>query len=91
MPTLALITLAAHGAALLRVLTYRRVGARHRPGIAWLAWTLAVALGGSIIDRLLQNRPADWFDAATAVLLAAFTWAVRGNVARLLGAGAHTR
>jgi hypothetical protein len=85
------MTLAAHCASLLCVLAYRRGGARHRAGIAWLAWALAAALGSAIIDRVLYDRPAGLSEAVTAVFLAAWMWAAHGNVARLLDASAPAR
>lgn len=80
----ALVALAAHIAALVRVLAYRRNGARHRHGVSWIAWALVVVSGGSAIELLLLAEQVGFFQAATAVLLAFFVFASRGNVARLL-------
>lgn len=80
----ALIALAAHIAALARVLTYRRNGARHRHHVSWVAWALVAVSGGSAIELALHAKHVGIFEAATAVLLALFVFASRGNVARLL-------
>ncbi|KVE97383.1 hypothetical protein WJ01_07800 [Burkholderia vietnamiensis] len=80
----AVIALAAHFAALVRVLTYRRNGARHRYHVSWVAWAIVVVSGGASIDLALHVEQVDFFDAATAALIALFVFASRGNVARLL-------
>jgi len=80
----ALIALAAHIAALLRVLTYRKNGARHRHRVSWVAWALVAVSGGSSIELALHAKHVGFFEASTAVLLALFVFASRGNVARLL-------
>ncbi|KVO90034.1 phage holin family protein [Burkholderia ubonensis] len=81
---LGLIALAAHLAALVRVLAYRRNGARHRRHVSWVAWALVVVTGGASIELLLHAASVGFFEAATAVLLAMFVYGARGNVARLL-------
>lgn len=80
----ALIALAAHLAVLVRVLTYRRNGARHRRHVSWFAWSLIAATGGASIELLLHTDSVGFFDAATSVFLAMFVCSTRGNVARLL-------
>ncbi|WLE59272.1 phage holin family protein [Burkholderia plantarii] len=80
----ATIALAAHVAAMLRVLVYRRNGARHRHHVSWVAWALLVVSGGSSIEIALHAKHVGIFEAATAVLLALFVFISRGNVARLL-------
>jgi hypothetical protein len=80
----AVVALAAHFVALVRVLTYRRNGARHRYHVSWLAWAIVAVSGGASIDIALHVAHVDFFDAATAVLIALFVLASRGNVARLL-------
>jgi hypothetical protein len=79
-----LISLAAHLAALIRLLTYQRNGARHRHRVSWLAWALVVVIGGSLIQLTLNPERAGFFETAMAVVLAIFVNRVRGNVARLL-------
>ena len=81
---LALIAIAAHVAAVLRVLTYRRLGARHRHHVSWIAWALVAVSGGSAVELSLHAKSVGFFQASAAVLLALFVFGVRGNVARLL-------
>ncbi|RQR78693.1 phage holin family protein [Burkholderia sp. Bp9015] len=80
----AVIALAAHIAAMLRILAYRRNGARHRNHVSWIAWALVAVSGGSSIELALHARHVGFFEAATAVLLTLFVFGARGNVARLL-------
>lgn len=80
----ALIALAAHVAALLRVFTYRKNGARHRHHAAWLAWAIVAVSGGSAIELTLHAESVGFFEAATAILLALFVYVARGNIASLL-------
>ena len=81
---IALIALAAYVAAIVRVLTFRRRGARHRRHVSWIAWALVVVMGGSAIELALHAKSVGIFEAGSAVLLALFLFGVRGNVARLL-------
>ena len=80
----ALIACVAHLATLLRILTFRRNGARYRRHVSWAAWALAAVMGGSAIELALRLGQVDIFEAAAAVLLAVFVFGARGNVARLL-------
>ena len=80
----AVIALAAYIASIVRVLTYRRQGSRHRRHVSWIAWALVVVLGGSAIELALHAKSIGIFEAGSAVLLALFLFGVRGNVARLL-------
>ncbi len=81
---LALIALIAYSLAALRILAWRRDGARHRQHVSWFAWLVLVALGGSAIELALHAKAVGWFEAARAVLFAVFIFGARGNVARLL-------
>ncbi|ALJ72171.1 hypothetical protein TR70_2660 [Burkholderia pseudomallei] len=80
----ALVALAAHLAVIVRVLTYRKNGARHRFHVAWAAWVIVAISGGSAIELLFRPKPTGFFHAALAVLLAVLVYLARGNVARLL-------
>ena len=80
----ALISVAAYLVALVRLFAYRRNGARHRHRVSWLAWVLVAVIGGSLIQSALYPYRSSFFEAATAVVLAALVNRVRGNVARLL-------
>ncbi|VWD50153.1 membrane protein [Burkholderia lata] len=81
---LVLIAFCAHVAVLVRVLTYRRNGARHRHRASWFAWAVVTVAGGASIELLLHAGSVGFFEAATAVLLAMSVCGTRGNVARLL-------
>jgi hypothetical protein len=80
----AVVTFVAYLAALARVLVYRRNGARHRPHVSWVAWALAAVTGGASIELVTHAGQVGFFQMAAAVLLAAFVFGARGNVARLL-------
>ncbi|MGF7190670.1 hypothetical protein JOE11_003721 [Robbsia andropogonis] len=82
---MALVVFLANLAAFLRILTYRPNGARHRPLLSWVAWALAVSVGGSAIELALRPRVVSLFDMGSAVMLMLFVIAARGNVAWLLG------
>lgn len=82
--TLATIALAAQFAAVLRLLTWRRNGARHRHCVSWIAWLLLVVMGGSSIELAMHAEQVGIFEAGKAVLLALFVFGTHGNVARLL-------
>ncbi|MFP4896816.1 phage holin family protein [Paraburkholderia sp. EG304] len=81
---LALIALIAYSLAALRILAYRRDGARHRQHVSWVAWLLLVVLGGSAIELAVHAGTVGYFEAARAVLFTVFIFGARGNVARLL-------
>ncbi|WP_250466122.1 MULTISPECIES: phage holin family protein [unclassified Caballeronia] len=81
------IALMAHVVAALRIVFFRRNGARHRAHVSWLAWSLASVLGCSAIELALHPRHVDFLEAARSVLLAFFVFCARGNVARLLWSG----
>lgn len=82
--TLATIALAAQFAAVLRLLTWRRNGARHRHHVSWIAWLLVVVIGGSSIELFLHMERVGVFESGKTVLLALFIFGVHGNVARFL-------
>ena len=81
---LALIALIAYSVAALRILAYRRDGARHRHHVSWFAWLLLVALGGSAIELVIHAKTVGAFEAARAALFSVLVFGARGNVARLL-------
>ncbi|WP_153076635.1 phage holin family protein [Paraburkholderia bonniea] len=85
MPTvLSIIAMAAYLVAIVRVLTYRKQGARHRPHVSWTAWALVAVLGGSAIEMALHVQSVGFLEACRATLLALFVSCVRGNVACLM-------
>lgn len=67
-----------------RLLTYRRGRARHRHGVAWIAWMLVVVSGWSAFQALAHEAGISTVEALRAALLCLFVFGVRGNVARLL-------
>ena len=81
---LALIALIAYSVAALRILAYRRDGARHRHHVSWFAWLMLVALGGSAIELAVHANAVGMFEAVRAVLFTVLIFGARGNVARLL-------
>ncbi|CAN7192595.1 phage holin family protein [Trinickia sp. LjRoot230] len=81
---LALIALFAYSVASLRILAYRREGARHRHHISWFAWLLLAVLGGSAIELIVHAKTVGFFEAARAVTFTILVFGARGNVARLL-------
>jgi hypothetical protein len=81
---LAVVALAAYLAVLVRVLSYRKNGSRHRHCISWAAWGLVAVVGAAVIELALHARHVGFFEAAAAVLLAVVIYGARGNVARLL-------
>lgn len=80
----ALIALVACVAACLRLLLYRKQGARHRHHVSWLAWALLAILGSSAIDLAVHARDIGFLEAMRTALLSLFVFGARGNVARLL-------
>ena len=80
----AAIAFIAYAGASLRLLAYRKDGARHRQAVSWTAWALLAVLAGSAVDVLFQAHHLDFFEVARAVILAVFIFGARGNVARLL-------
>ena len=81
---LALIALIAYTVAALRILAYRRDGARYRHHVSWFAWLLLVALGGSAIELAMHAKAVGTFEAVRAILFTILVFGARGNVARLL-------
>jgi hypothetical protein len=81
---LALIAFVAYSVAALRILAYRRDGARHRRHVSLFAWLLLVALGGSAIELVMHAKTVGLFEAVRAVLFSVLVFVSRGNVARML-------
>lgn len=85
-----LIAGALCGAICIRIAIYRREGARHRPGVSWLAYALAVGTGCewlSIIMAVLFAKPTPAvspFLLIVLLVLAVLVYRARGNVARIV-------
>jgi|TARA_Y100000296_G_scaffold25656_1_gene30149 hypothetical protein len=73
-----------------RVATFRRQGARYRPGMSVCAYLLAVGTGGYSLTVALapitghQVAPVSPFLLVVFVILAVMVWRSRGNVAAVL-------
>ncbi|AOY00088.1 phage holin family protein [Jeongeupia sp. USM3] len=72
-------------AACLRLITYRRDGARHRVLISMLAYVLIVATGTVALRTLLglYHAPVDPSEVVINAVLCFAVFGVRGNVAEL--------
>ncbi|MFY1054661.1 phage holin family protein [Ectopseudomonas khazarica] len=78
------MTVLACLAILLRLMVFRRDGARYRPGIAVVAWLLSVCVGGYALAILFGlDRPSP-FVLGILLILAALIFRARGNVASVL-------
>jgi hypothetical protein len=80
----AVCALLCYLAASLRLLMYRRDGARHRRHVSWIAWAMLVTFGASVVELALADHPAGVIDAARALLFVFIVFGARGNVARIL-------
>tara|TARA_Y100000766_G_scaffold84079_1_gene71483 strand:+ start:306 stop:599 length:294 start_codon:yes stop_codon:yes gene_type:complete len=73
-----------------RVATFRRQGARYRPGMSVCAYLLAVGTGGYSLTVALASftgrpvAPVSPFLLIVFVILAVMVWRSRGNVAAVL-------
>lgn len=81
------VTLAACLTACVRLIFYRRRGARFRRHISVAAWLL-IAANGAIVLRILLDPytacPAGWALALPAAVLALLVCRARGNIAALI-------
>lgn len=77
----ALLFVGANLASALRLLLYRRNGARFRRGMSWLAYLLIVGTGGQALDVLVRHEPVTVWQAVVAVLIAVLVYRAQGNVA----------
>ncbi len=81
------ILLIASTLTCVRLLFYRRAGARYRWHMSALAWLLIVSTGSTALDILLGRFPsgtAHWGQVGITVVLCALTFAARGNVADII-------
>lgn len=79
-----LLTAGAYLITGLRLITYTKNGARHRPGISVLAGALTAATLVKAVVFLLYQPPLTLADALIAVTLCAMVVRARGNLAALL-------
>ncbi len=71
----------ANVASAVRLLLYRRNGARFRRGMSWLAYLLIVGTGGQALDVLVQHEQVTLWQTVVALLLAVLVYRAQGNVA----------
>lgn len=84
---LALVLFAANLITCLRLLLYRRDGARYRPLISMAAWLLIASTGTTVLAIALgRYPPADIHlgDVGIAVVVCVLSLTARGNVAAIL-------
>ncbi|MEN5066762.1 phage holin family protein [Achromobacter aegrifaciens] len=77
----ALLFVVANFASAVRLLLYRRNGARFRRGMSWLAYLLIVGTGGQALDVLVRHEPVTVWQAVVAMLIAVLVYRAQGNVA----------
>lgn len=71
----------------LRLLAYRRAGARHKPFASALAYVLILATAWVVIRTVFGRPPAAGIETvAINTVFCIATWAVRGNVCDLFRA-----
>jgi hypothetical protein len=84
---LALALFAANVITCLRLLCYRRAGARYRPLVSAAAWLLIASTGTTALAILLGRYPPDDIhlgDVGIAVVVCVLSLTARGNVAAIL-------
>jgi hypothetical protein len=84
---LALLLLATNAITCVRLLLYRRAGARYRPLVSAAAWLLIASTGSTALGVVLGLYPATDIhagDLGISIVLCALSLAARGNVAAIL-------
>jgi len=77
----ALVFVGANLAAAVRLMCFRRRGARYRRGMSWIAYLLVVGTGGQALDVLVRHEPVTVWQAVVALLIAILVYRAQGNVA----------
>ena len=77
----ALLFVGANLASAVRLMFYRRNGARYRRGMSWLAYPLVIGTGGQALDALLRHEADTAWQTLVAVLIAILVCRAQGNVA----------
>lgn len=73
-----------------RLMTYRRAGAAHNGGVAFIAWLLTVAAGAVFIRVVTgEYHHTDWTEVLINLLLCVAVCRARGNVGHLLKGDPH--
>lgn len=78
------LTVVACVAILVRLMVFRRDGARYRPGIAVIAWLLAVCVGGYALAILFGLDQSSPFVLGILLIMATQIFRARGNIASVL-------
>lgn len=84
---IALVLFAANLITCLRLLSYRRSGARYRPLVSIAAWMLIVGTGSTALGIVLGRYPASHIhlgDLCISIVLCVLSLTARGNVADIL-------
>jgi hypothetical protein len=84
---MASLSILAYMVAAFYIVTFRRGEATHKHHVAWSAWFLLVALGGSALDMVLHPRQVGAFETLLALSMAGIVYRARGNVALILWGG----
>lgn len=88
----ALLLLVSNAVTCLRLLLYRRSGARYRPLVSVAAWLLIVSTGSIALGIVLgQYPPGDIHagDLGISLVLCVLSLTARGNVAAILRTDHH--
>jgi VIT1/CCC1 family predicted Fe2+/Mn2+ transporter len=83
----AILLLVANATTCVRLLVYRRAGARYRPLVSAYAWLLIASTGSTALGVLLGLYPASHIhlgDVGTSLVLCVLSLAARGNVAAII-------
>ncbi|WP_417329575.1 phage holin family protein [Halomonas cupida] len=68
---------------IVRLLTFRRRGCRHRPAVAFAAWGV-IAISTATLERLLTGTTGAWWLTALLVAIAVLVIRAGGNLADLV-------
>lgn len=83
----AFLLLSANAITCLRLLIYRRAGARYRPLVSACAWLLIASTGSTALGVLLGMYPASHIhlgDVGISLVLCVLSLTARGNVAAII-------
>lgn len=75
------IVIVANAVTAGRLISYQRRGARYRPGVSFVAYSLIVCSGGQAIDTLFNGTAVSMWQAGFSVGMMVLVLRARGNVA----------
>jgi hypothetical protein len=84
---LSLLLFATHAITCIRLLSYRRAGARYRPIVSACAWLLIASTGSTALGVALGHYPPGDIhlgDLGISLVLCVLSLTARGNVAAIL-------